>query len=268
MTQMLTLYLEGLRQYPQLKHEDLVALFVELEDPKTKPARAKRIRDKLTEANLRLVVSCAKMYKSSNLPLEDLIQEGNIGLMKAITRFDHRKGFRFSTYATWWIKQGIQQFTTKNKRVVRLPAHAAHLQKRLIQETEKFRDDNDCEPTAEELQQLVGASSTVMKATMNASHGIVSLQDYHKGSMSQGGGVEPRTYEHTIKDESPHADPFSNVSSEEAKEMIRQVIFDLGPKEVAILRLRFGLLPGVDEAHEYEITEDELEQVASGEGLT
>ena len=265
---MMATYLDELKKFPQLKHEELVALFTQLEDPATGPGTKKRITDKLTVSNLRLVVSIAKMFRNNGLPLEDLIQEGNIGLMKAISRFDHSRGYRFSTYATRWIRQAIGQFVLKQKRVVRLPAHAAALQRKMIQETARFKDENACEPTEEELRELTGASSTVMKATVNASFGIVSLQDFCKRGGGAGGN-DPKTYENTIKDDGPHANPFANVSVEQAKEALREVLkTQCSERETNIVRLRFSLLPGMDEQHEYQITEGELEQIEGGEGLT
>jgi RNA polymerase primary sigma factor len=142
-------YLSSLQSYPQLDHEELIKLFQDYEKGGNVSEAA---RKKLTESNLRLVVYVAKKQKGHNLPLEDLIQEGNLGLLKAIERFDWKKGFRFSTYATWWIKQAISQHILKRKKIIRLPAHAASVQKKLIQASIAFKEEMGCEPTPEELQ--------------------------------------------------------------------------------------------------------------------
>ena len=157
-------YLQALQNFPQIEHTQLVELFKQYNAGCTRDAegeviartkQAERLRQKITECNLRLVVSIAKTYKNHNIPIEDLIQEGNIGLMKSVDRFKWEKGFRFSTYSTWWIKQAIGQHVLKRKRMIRLPAHAATVQRKMLQAAEEFREDNGTEPTAEELRKII-----------------------------------------------------------------------------------------------------------------
>ena len=145
-------YLGALNRHPQLPHAEMMSLFQRLEGGESSA------KNRLVEANLRLVVSIAKQYRGHNIPLEDLVQEGNIGLMKSIERFDYRKGFRFSTYATWWIKQAIGQHVLKRKRMIRLPAHAAGVQRKLVSAAEEYRKEFGVEPSQEELAELTGAS--------------------------------------------------------------------------------------------------------------
>lgn len=251
-------YLKDLKSYPQLKHPEVVSLFQTYE---TGGPAAEKARKKLIESNLRLVISIAKKQKGHNMPLEDLIQEGNLGLLKAIERFDYKKGFRFSTYATWWIKQAISQHVLKHKRMIRLPAHVAGIQRKLLQEAEKFRKMTGTEPTQEDLMCFVDASETVVKATMSTNHAIVSLNQQVSSDPNSG------TIGDKIEDSDEHHDPFYNVSSRELMNVVRQVLSSLTEKESAILKLRFGLFDEVEaqeEREEYSITEEEEKLLSEG----
>lgn len=252
-------YLDALKRHPQLKHPEMVELFKEYEKGGDVATKA---RKKLIESNLRLVISIAKQYKNYNVPLEDLIQEGNIGLMKAIERFDWKRGYRFSTYGTWWIKQAIGQYVLKRKRTIRLPAHAATVQRKMLQAAERFREDFGYEPSMEELTELVGASETVVKATMHSGRGVISLNQTSNHSDQEGNTLENR-----LHDEGPGADPFNNVAEKQLLEIVRGVLSELTPKEAAILRLRFGLIEDNTDSNNYPITEEEARAVMHGKGM-
>lgn len=243
-------YLNDLKRYPQLKHPEVVKLF---QDYETGGQGAEKARKRLVESNLRLVISIAKKNKGHNIPLEDLIQEGNLGLIKAIERFDWKKGFRFSTYATWWIKQAISQHVLKRKRMIRLPAHAAGIQRKLMQASQEFRNATGTEPSQQELIDLIDASETVVKATMASGKNVLSLNQTASSEPDSG------TLGDHLEDPDHRNDPFYNVSSKELMNIVRCVLSSLSEKESAILKLRFGLFDDVDvDRSEYRITPDEI----------
>jgi len=249
-------YLGSLQSYPQLEHDELVELFQAYEKGGKDAVKA---RQKLTESNLRLVVYIAKKQKGHNIPLEDLIQEGNLGLLKAIDKFDWKKGFRFSTYATWWIKQAISQYVLKRKKIIRLPAHAVSAQKKLIEASDAFKELKGYGPTSEELSELIDVSETVVKATMQSGKNIVSLQQ-------QIGDDGNSTLEDKLEDTNFANDPFESLAKKEMLVIVKSVMSNLSVKEAAILRLRFGLYEDV-EAKDYQITEEEANMITSGQGL-
>ena len=252
-------YFSDLKRCPQLKHPEVVDLFQVYE---AGGAKGEKARKTLVESNLRLVISIAKKHKGHNIPLEDLIQEGNLGLLKAIERFDYKKGFRFSTYATWWIKQAISQHVLKRKRMIRLPAHAAGIQKKLIQAADEFREMTGMEPSQEDLLALVDASETVVKATMASGHNVVSLNQ----TVSEDPGSA--TLEDKIEDTDHRNDPFYNVSSRELMCIVRGVLSSLSDKESAILKLRFGLFDDAEtEKEQFILNESDLDSLQKGETL-
>lgn len=243
-------YLKELKSFSLLKHPEVISLFKEYAEGDKK--NAEKAKKKLVESNLRLVISIAKRHKGHNIPLEDLIQEGNLGLLKAIDRFDYKKGFKFSTYATWWIKQAITQHVLKRKRMIRLPAHAASVQKKLVQAADEYRAMMGCEPSNEELLDLIDASETVAKATMASGRNIISLNQLLTTDPDSG------TLDAKIEDEDENVNPFNVVSSRQLLDIVQDVLLTLSEKESAILRLRFGLFDEQLDRSEYVFTEEEL----------
>jgi RNA polymerase primary sigma factor len=257
-------YFATLKSIPQLSHEDMMLQFQKLELHDEDYASVRR---RLIESNLRLVISIAKHYKRHNIPLEDLIQEGNIGLMKAVERFDWQRGFRFSTYATWWIKQSIGQHILKKKRLIRLPAHAVNVQRRLIRASEEYRQTMGCEPSPEELSEIIGVSLMIVKATMHAGKQVMSLQEpistRTHGHEDAGELLGDRVIDTTLEN-----NPFSAVSDNQIRDIARDVLKRLPQKEAAVLRLRFGLGEDTANSDAFPITNSEYVAVASGVGLT
>jgi RNA polymerase primary sigma factor len=250
-------YLDSLQSYPQLEHSELVELFQTYEKGGKDSVSA---RQKLAQSNLRLVVYIAKKQKGHNIPLEDLIQEGNLGLLKAIDRFDWTKGFRFSTYATWWIKQAISQYVLTRKKIIRLPAHAVSAQKKLLQASDVFKESNGYGPSSEELSEMISVSEKVVKATIQSGKNVVSL---HQPVGDDGSS----TLGDKIEDMNPASNPFESLAKKELMQIVKRVMGELSTKEAAILRLRFGLHDDISSVT-YQVTEEEEQLIAAGQGLT
>ena len=263
-------YLHEIQRHKLLTHDDSVELFKAYVAGRTldeegevvsRTPEAEKIRKQLVSANLRLVISIVKMYRNSGLQMEDLIQEGNIGLMKAVERYDWQKGCKFSTYATWWIKQAIGQHVLKRKRTIRLPAHAAGLQRKMFAAAEDYKKEFNTEPSAEELAELLGTSQRIVKATMQSGRQIISLSAPLTTDRES-------TVEDTIQDMSKDASPFEVLAEKELMRIARSVLSELTPKESAILRLRYGISEDSNDSSQFPVTRSELESIMNGRGLS
>jgi len=263
-------YLQSLYKFPRLTHKELCEAYTNMHATTTTEGEKERLRNMITQCNLRLVVSVAKTYNHGQFPMLDLVQEGNIGLMKAVERFDHTRGYQFSTFATWWIRQAIGQYVQKHKRTIRMPSHALTAQKRLLQATQEFREEFGVEPTeAEVFDRVSEISETVKKATMFAGRGTVSLEApaYIAGKSSSNGPHGETTIGSTIEDHTPGSDPFLNCSDAEIIKIVREVMHHLPPKEAAIIRLRFGLVEEKTNHEKYPVTQEEVDGISNGVGL-
>ncbi len=216
---------------------------VKLITPKEEIALARRIRkgdkrarEKMITANLRLVVKIARDYEGLGLPLLDLINEGNIGLMKGVERFNPRKGAKLSTYASWWIKQCIMRALANQSKTIRLPVHVvdkvAHIRKAEV----KLREAFDREPTDQEVAEHLGLNPRRIQQYRDASKAPISLD-------APIGADEPQRISEVVADPNAAA-PFDQMVRENDAELVQEVLATLTPRENSILAMRFGLDDG------------------------
>ena len=259
------IYLRQIGRIPLLKPEEEFRLFQKIRIAKNAPwgtvddNQINQARIRVVEGNLRLVAKIALKYRNMGLPLLDLIQEGNVGLMKAVERFEPEKGYRFTTYATWWIQQSMMRALTDHGRTIRLPAHIVERLSRLNRGREHLQQRNNEQPTLEEVAEEVSLPVEKVRQVLELSQNITFLD------MSIGDGDDKDCFMDLVRDESVTS-PEDEVLLKSVRERLEEVLSTLLPREAEILRLRFGLSDGISYTLEqlgriFGITRERVRQI-------
>ncbi|OQX11345.1 MAG: hypothetical protein BWK76_19285 [Desulfobulbaceae bacterium A2] len=215
-------------------------------------------RERLIRGNLRLVISVAKRYRERGLAFADLIQEGNIGLMRAVDKFDHTLGFKFSTYATWWIRQSISRGIADQGRLIRLPVHMIEIINRMARCTEDFTSEMRRDPTVEEIAERLGTDADKIQVALKTARDAISLD-------APVGNGDDAVLGHFIEDQC-QPDPQDVSVTESLKRCLCRVMKTLTPKEEQVLRLRYGIELDCDHTLEevgrcFSVTRERIRQI-------
>ena len=246
-------YLKEIGKVPLLSSDEEVELAKSMMDGDEKA------KDRLAEANLRLVVSIAKRYVGRGMHFLDLIQEGNLGLIKAVEKFDYEKGYKFSTYATWWIRQAITRAIADQARTIRIPVHMVETINRVMRVSRQLVQELGRDPTSEEIAQELGQPEEKIREILKIALDPVSLEtpigeeDSHLGDF--------------IPDDDIPA-PVEATSHIMLKEQLDDVLATLTPREAKVLQLRFGLVDGrqrtlEEVGKEFNVTRERIRQIES-----
>jgi RNA polymerase primary sigma factor len=246
------MYLKDIGRVPLLTAEEEVELAKRMQD------EDEAAKKRLSEANLRLVVSIAKRYVGRGMLFLDLIQEGNLGLMKAVEKFDYQKGFKFSTYATWWIRQSITRAIADQARTIRIPVHMVETIHKVSRYSRQMLQELGREATAEEIGEKMGMSAEKVREIMKIAQDPVSLEtpigeeeDSHLGDFIP-------------DDDTPS--PAEATSTNILREELERQLHTLTPREEHVIKLRFGLYDGrtrtlEEVGKEFDITRERIRQI-------
>ena len=207
-----------------------------------------RARNKLIECNMRLALSIARKFQASGCDLDDLIQESSIGLMKAVDKFDWRRGFKFSTYATWWIRQAVMRHVNHSKGMIKVPTHALSLLQRINRERQAYVEEFGDMPSIPELACLLGVSENLVKLSLDAANVNIHIPIDTKVDSSGKGdpGADHRTLSEILTDDEAQSVE-DRIGEEQLVSAVKRALTRLTPREEKIMRLRFGIAEISDE---------------------
>ncbi|MBR2587286.1 RNA polymerase sigma factor RpoD [Candidatus Saccharibacteria bacterium] len=249
------LYLREIGKIPLLSPEEEAKLAQEIVEGK------KKAKDKMVEANMRLVVSIAKRYSGRGLDFLDLIQEGNTGLLRAVEKFDPEKGFKFSTYATWWIRQAITRAIADQARTIRIPVHMVETINKVLRTTRKLTTELNHEPSVAEIAKELDMDVDKVEYVMRIKQDIASLD----ASVGRDGDDEDSVLGDFVEDEE-RVSPEESAATQILKEQLASIISTLSDREQKIIKMRFGI--GGERPHtleevgaEFSVTRERIRQI-------
>jgi len=252
-------YLREIGRIPLLTAEEEMALAQKI--VKGSEREQKKAKDKMAEANMRLVVSIAKRYSGRGLDFLDLIQEGNTGLLRAVEKFDPDKGFKFSTYATWWIRQAITRAIADQARTIRIPVHMVETINKVLRTQRRLTQELNREPSTEEVAKAMEMEPEKIEYVMKIRQDIASLD----ASIGRDGEDEDSALGDFIEDEE-RISPEEATANQLLKEQIALILGSLNDRERKIIRMRFGI--GGGRSHtleevgtEFSVTRERIRQI-------